>query len=286
MSGRNETAHKRSAGAQTAQWFPDRQDMPLQPGVQQANDPQPDHVLGEGMSKEYQLVDGSPRYGSRSESYTAEQASQTHRVQVEETVEAAARLGLDDMAAAMDRRLRSSWADKEDPLVAGLRTAHPAELAAARALVQLHLGSPRQWRLKAQAVRDRHLASTMRRRRAAGSTTEILLLRLGLMFALIAPPAYVVATSTDMLTLVATGAVCFAAALIGGHFLTVRARVPVMPNIRAAWLNELREDIVNATLVSIVQNKGVTLDPRAAAAGSRGWQSIQVAAGAVKALHS
>jgi hypothetical protein len=54
----------------------------------------------------------------------------------------------------------------------------------------------------------------------------------------------------------------------------------------SAWLNELREDIVNATLVSIVQNKGVTLDPRTAAAGSRGWQRIHVAAGAVKALHS
>jgi hypothetical protein len=237
------------------------------------------------MSNEYQLVDGSPRYGSRSKTYTAEPASPTHRVRVEVTVEAAARLGLDDMAAAIDRRLTRLWADKEDPLVVGLRKAHPFDLLAARALVKLHLGSQRQWRRKAQAVRDKHLHATMRRRRAAGSATEILLLRLGLMIALITPPAYVVATSTDMMKLIATGAICFAAALIGGHFLTVRARVPVMPNIRAAWLNELREDIVNATLVSILQNKGVTLDPRTAAAGERGWQSIQVAACAVKALH-
>jgi hypothetical protein len=53
--------------------------------------------------------------------------------------------------------------------VVGLRNAHPFELLAARALVKLHLGSQRQWRRKAQAVRDKHLHATMRRRRAAGS---------------------------------------------------------------------------------------------------------------------
>lgn len=42
-------------------------------------------------------------------------------------------------------------------------------------------------------------------------------------------------------------------AFVGGHFITVRSRVPVMPNIRGAWLNELRDDVVNATLVAILQ---------------------------------
>jgi hypothetical protein len=53
------------------------------------------------------------------------------------------------------------------------------------------------------------------------------------MAALIAPPAYVVATSReDILKLVLTGVVCITAALIGGHTITVRSRIPVMPNIR------------------------------------------------------
>jgi hypothetical protein len=71
---------------------------------------------------------------------------------------------------------------------------------------------------------------------------------------------------------------------VADYFLTVRARVPVMPAIRGAWLNELREDIVNATLVAILQNKGVALEARAAAAGRRGWESIQIAAKAVAVL--
>lgn len=237
------------------------------------------------MSTDYQLTDGSPRYGSRSGTRPAGQPSPAPAIRVEETAEAAARLGLDDLAGAIDRRLTSAWADSEDARVAGMRKEYPEELAAARALVRLHLGSQRQWRLKAQAVRDGHLAATMQRRRATGSAREILVLRLALLIALIAPPAYIVATGGDLPNLVAAGAVCFAVALLGGHSLTVRARVPVMPGLRGAWLNELREDVVNATLIAILQSKGVVLEPGAAAAARRGWQSIQAAARAVAALH-
>jgi hypothetical protein len=167
-----------------------------------------------------------------------------------------------------------------------LRRGHPEELDAARALVKLHLGSQRQWRLKAQAIRDKHLAATMSRRRATGSALEILCLRLGLMVTLFAPPVYVVATSQeDILKLVLTGAACIASAFIGGHFITVRSRVPMMPNIPGAWLNELREDVINASLVAILRNKGIALDEKTAAAGTRGWHSISAAAQSVQALH-
>lgn len=239
------------------------------------------------MSNEYELVDGSPRYGSRSEVLIPSQTAAPSTVRVEETAEAAALMGLDHLAAAIDRRLTSSWADRENPLITGLRKDHPAELAAARTLVKRHLGSQRQWRLKAQAVRDKQLAATLRRRRTSGSATEVLFLRLSLMIALFAPPVYIVATSRDdILTLVLTGIVCIGAAFIAGHVITVRSRVPVSPNIRGAWLNELREDVVNATLVAILQNKGVPLEATTAAAGMRGWQSFSTAAQAVDSLQS
>jgi hypothetical protein len=238
------------------------------------------------MTNEYHLADGSPRYGHRTEAASTEQAAPTGTTRVEEAAEGAARLGLDDIAAAIDRRLASSWADAPDPVVVALRKQNPEELAAARALVKLHLGSQRQWRLKAQAVRDNLLAGVVGRRKASGSARAILAMRLGLMLALIAPPAYIVATDQDSIVkLLVVGAICFAAALVGGHFLTIRARVPVMPNIRGPWLNELREDVVNATLVAILQNKGVVLDRRTAAAGRRGWESIQAASKGVAAIH-
>ncbi|MGY2746616.1 hypothetical protein [Arthrobacter sp. UYCu723] len=135
-------------------------------------------------------------------------------------------------------------------------------------------------------MRDKHLAGTMRRRRASGSAREILLLRLVLMGTLIALPSSIVATGReDLLKLVLVGVACIALAFIGGHFITFHSRVPVMPNIRNAWQSELREDIVDATLVAILQNKGVDLDSRTADAGRRGWMSIQVASKTVEALH-
>jgi hypothetical protein len=59
----------------------------------------------------------------------------------------------------------------------------------------------------------------------------------------------------------------------------------VVKRIRTAWLNELRGDVVNATLVAILQNKGAGPDPATAEAGLRGCWSIQQAAQAVKVLH-
>ena len=239
------------------------------------------------MSNEYQLADGSPRYGHRTGPTAGGQAAPALTASIEEAAGGAAKLGLDALAAAMDRRLRSAWADKQDPAVEALRDANPEELAAAQALVRIHLGSQREWRIKAQAVRDKELAGTMARRRAAGRAQEIMALRFGLMAALIALPTFVVVTSPDdILKLLIVGALGIAAAFAGGHFLTSRARVPVMPNIRAAWLNELREDVVNATLVAILQNKGTPVGPSTAAAARRGWESIQAASRAADALHS
>jgi hypothetical protein len=237
------------------------------------------------MSNQYHLADGTPRYGHRTEASPAGTAPPA-TVRVEEAAEGAARLGLDDMAAAIDRRLGSDWADAQDQALATLREQNPDELAAARELVKLHLGTQRQWRLKAQAVRDKQLAGLVARRKASGSAREILALRLALLVALIAPPAYIVATDQEhYLKLLIVGIICLVAALAGGHFLTIRARIPVMPNIRGPWLNELREDVVNATLVAILQNKGTILDGRTVAAGRRGWESIQAASKAVAALH-
>lgn len=242
------------------------------------------------MNSEYLLADGSPRYGSRTTDSSAGEPAVPQAnpgIRVEEAAEGAARLGLDDLAAAMDRRLASSWADAPDPLVDGLRKDHPEELIAARDLVKLHLGSHWQWLLKAQAVRDKRLEPVLRRRRASGSAREILALRLALMAALIALPAYLVATDREnLLKLVLVGVGCIVAALVCGHFITVHARVPVMPNLRSAWLAELRNDVVDATLVAILQNKGVELEPRVITAGQRGWKSIRTASRAVEALHA
>lgn len=66
-------------------------------------------------------------------------------------------------------------------------------------------------------------------------------MRLGLMVALIARrPTLWSPDQENYLKLLIIGIICFVAAMIGGHFLTIRARVPVVPSIRGPWLAELR----------------------------------------------
>lgn len=139
--------------------------------------------------------------------------------------------------------------------------------------------------MKAQSVRDEHLTGLMSRRRASGSAQGILALRLATIAALIAFPISVAATdSENLLKLVLAGVAGFVVAMVGGHVITVQARVPVMPAIRGAWLSELREDVVNATLVAILLSKGVVLEARTIAAAERGMKSIQVTSQAVATL--
>lgn len=100
----------------------------------------------------------------------------------------------------------------------------------------------------------------MSSRKASGRARELLLLRLGLMAALIVPPSYIVATDqNDMVKLLFTGAICLAAALIRGQFLTIQARFPVMPNIRGHWLNELLHGVGTASLTCMCAASGTTL---------------------------
>lgn len=103
------------------------------------------------MSNQYHLADGSPRYGSRTTGTGTDTGSDEAApapvikpgVREEEAAEFAARLGLDEVAAATDRRLSSAWAYGPDPLVTALRQDHPEELTAARNLVKLQV--PKQY---------------------------------------------------------------------------------------------------------------------------------------------
>lgn len=89
-------------------------------------------VIGGTMSNEYQLADGSPRYGHRTGPTAGEQTATAETARIEKVAGGAAKLSLDVLAAAMDRRLRSDWADEPDPAVEALRDDNPEELAAAR----------------------------------------------------------------------------------------------------------------------------------------------------------
>lgn len=84
---------------------------------------------GTTVSNDYHVPDGPPRYGNRADT-AGERSRSGAAVRVEEAAEDAARLSLDDMPAAIDRRLESAWAEVPDPSVTELRKDHSEELAA------------------------------------------------------------------------------------------------------------------------------------------------------------
>jgi hypothetical protein len=53
----------------------------------------------------------------------------------------------------------------------------------------------------------------------------------------------------------------------------------VHPPVRAGWVKELRQDVVDATLLAVLQNKRVAVDRQTAAAAARGWKHLSFVAG-------
>jgi hypothetical protein len=219
-----------------------------------------------------------PRYGIRTGSASAP-AAPAGRPEL--VAREAAGLGLHHLAAAMEHRITRAWADRPDPLLMQLRSDHPEDLAAAEVIVKAELGGRRSWLLKAQSAHNRYLAPVTARRRAAGLLPKALVLRLSLIALLILPSLLMVVFEAPLAALVLTGAASVIAALVAGQAIHAWLRIPVQPAIRPRWLKEIRTDIVDATLLAILQGRGVDVDPQTALAAGRGWQHIRFVAAAL-----
>ncbi|NKX51596.1 hypothetical protein HER39_13675, partial [Arthrobacter deserti] len=199
----------------------------------------------------------------------------------------ASRLGLHHLAAAVDSRLTRSWADGDDPLLAALRAGHPAELAAAGGLVRAELGGRAAWLRKAQANHSAFLAPVAGRRKADGRHGAAVLQRAAAALVLTAAAGFVaVATNGDLLSLLVTGFGLCCLAYLLGNMATARLRLPVPARLRGPWLEEIRQDITDATLLAVLRSKGIEVDERTARAARRGWDHLRSAAAKVDEIHA
>jgi hypothetical protein len=226
----------------------------------------------------HQSVDEAPRYGIRT---LVEPVPSGRRAAAPDHIaKEAARLGLHHLAAAIEHRLTRPWAGREDALLVRLRGDHPEALRAAEQIVRRELGSAKSWRMKASAVHRRYLGPAIARRRAAGLAGRAWAVRLALIVLFILPSFLLVVGAAPLPALVLTGAASILAAFGCGRAVTVWLRLPVQPVIRRRWLQEFRRDIVDATLLALLQEKGAQVDQQAAEAAVRGWKHIRfVAAG-------
>lgn len=226
----------------------------------------------------YENLDGSPRYGIRTLEPTPSAAEPSSAASPIYIIRYAAGLDRIALAAAIDSRLRQSWADEDDPLLVRLRADHRNELREARRFVKSVLGTNSKWLDTSAAHFYVNLAPVITRRRAAGRTASATVERLGLFVLLILPPLLLVIGGASLALLLASGIVSSILAVVLGETITARLRLPVAPVIRKPWLQELRRDIEDATLLALLQAKGIEVDPDTAKAAMRGWEHLKAEA--------
>ena len=226
------------------------------------------------LTQKYLLPDGSPLYGIRAELLAP---TQTVMIPADPAriPRSAVKLGSRVLAAAIDHRLHQPWSDHRDPQIEALRAAHPQELAQAEALVKSELGDARTWRDKAGRIFDTHRAAVKARRRKTLLTGKLAVLRGLLILALAVVPIALVAAGAPLQALVAVGLAAVALAVACGQLITTHERIPEYPKIRVRWLADLRHDVVDATFVAVLMQAGIAVESHAAAAASRGWESLR-----------
>lgn len=198
----------------------------------------------------------------------------------------AAALDVRHLAAAIDRRLTSEWADGDNPLLSRLQHTHPNAYQAAKKQVSEVLGNNVRWLARARSAYHQRLAPVSARRKTSGKLKGVSRQRMSLLLGLSAPSGFVLSAGLPLETLVVVGAGSLLAAAVLGEALTVKLRLPVPGKVRRGWLDELRADVENAVLLAVVEKQGIDVDAPTARAASRGWLQIRRVAERVDALDS
>lgn len=231
------------------------------------------------LTPDYLLPDGAPRYGIRAHSDVSVDPARS--ADPATALREAAQLGSNHLSAAIASRFRQPWADRRDPLVIELRSAQPAAFAEAKALVKDQLGSAKKWRAQADKRFDAYREPVKARRRAAGVVRNATIQRAVLMLALIALPLYLAVTEAPLTTLALVGIAAVGAALLLGRAVSAHERIPDYPPLRLAWLEEIRQDVIDAALLAVLDREGHAVDARARAVCLRGWKHVRNVAEAV-----
>lgn len=212
-----------------------------------------------------------PQFGVRTGAAPAPRAGQN----AGQIIREAAALDVRHISAAIDRRLRSEWTEREDPLVTRLQQTYPDEYQAARKQVSDGLGGNARWLARAQAAYHQRLAPVSARRKASGKLKSVSWQRMSLLLGLSAPSGFVLSAGLPLETLVAVGAGSLLAAVVLSEALTVKLRLPVPAKVRRGWLDELRTDVENVVLLADLEQRGIEINPPTARAASRGWRQIR-----------
>jgi hypothetical protein len=236
---------------------------------------------------EYLLADGSPRYGIRTADAPAVPASAASKPLAGKLpVEIAAGLHRQHLAMAAALRTVRLRTDDATERVARLRTDHVVEYALAVAAAEEHLGSPRKWRQASLENFSEEVTSPVMKSRSGMSRFVILGVAILCFTAGIPVLAIGLPFMGHELLVVLTvlWTYLFLGAKAVGHLYKKR-RYPEKFALNGYLVRDLYEDVVDATLVCLLQDKGVEIDPVTEKMATRGWRDIQAVAAKVDEIY-
>lgn len=237
---------------------------------------------------EYMLADGSPRYGIRTGTAPTHVATVPSLVRVERTADAAALLDAAELKLAVQHRFvldRVNHADAE--IISGLRAGHPEELKEAEAIVAKRLGSPSVWMRGAKTAYTEAVIDEAQMDGTLVNQLVASLKSLGLAVVSLVIVVGLVVTEAPYLPSLAIIIGMVLAVLHIQRKLSRTIDPRCLPTrIDREDARSLWEDVVNATLVDLLQSKGIPLDQATMRVALRGWNHTRYVASVAQELRS
>ncbi|TSE14994.1 hypothetical protein B1A87_002730 [Arthrobacter sp. KBS0703] len=240
-------------------------------------------------NSEYMLADGSPRYGIRTTGLAqVSVATAPNLIRVGQTADAAALLDAAELKLAVQHRFvldKYNHADAE--IISGLRADHPEELKEAEATVAKRLDSPAVWMRGAKTayteavIEEAQMDGTLMRQLAAS------LMSIGLSVAMLVIVIGLAATKAPPLI----SLVIVLGIYLGTRPIQRKLGRTVDPGSLPTRIDRedarfLWDDVVNATLVAVLQSKDIPLDQGTVKAALRGWNHTRYVATVAQELRT
>lgn len=237
---------------------------------------------------EYMLEDGSPRYGIRTTGLDAVvEAPAKPLSTVSQTADAAATLDAAELKLAAQHRFVLDRFAGDAAVISSLREAHHEELKLAEAAVSTRLGSPAVW---IRGAGRAYVESTLDDAEKSGSLLSQLstmLMSIGLSVGMLIVLIGMMIQNVPPLPFVGVAAAMWLIVIPVRRKLDRKTERITLPyDLRRDEAHAFWDDVVNATFLTVLQNKGTAIDLATAAALTRGWNHTRYVASVAQELRT
>ncbi|GAA4034670.1 hypothetical protein GCM10023063_18530 [Arthrobacter methylotrophus] len=236
---------------------------------------------------EYMLEDGSPRYGIRTTGLESVVTPARPLATVAQTADAAAQLDGAELKLAAQHRYILDRFRQDAAVISSLREAHPEELKLAEAAVETRLGSPKVWIRGARKAYVETTVEDAEKTGTLGSLLVTMLMSLAISIGSLVIIIGMMVQQTPPLVFLGVNLALWLGLIPIRKKLERTAGHGTLPdNVSKDEARVFWDDVVNATFLAVLQNKGIAVDLATAAVLTRGWNHTRYVASVAQELRT